>query len=135
MRKIQKQSRGSKRHSKKFPKKIKGRKGRKGSKGSKRKTQLRRTRKKSTLKRRKRQNRSMKGGAIPFSEITSAYGRTMDSVNQALLPVTGDNTPESAVVSSDPTSGHFANSTSFVSDSDVGPDLAGAYSDAYPTTT
>ena len=132
MRKIQKQSRGSKRHSKKFPKKIKGRKGRKGSNGIKRKTQLRRTRKKSTLKRRKRQNRSMKGGAIPFSEITSAYGRAIDSANQALLPITGDNTPESAVVSSDPTSGHFANSTSFVSDSDVGPDLAGAYSDAYP---
>lgn len=132
MRKIQKQSRGSKRHSKKFPKKIKGRKGRKGSKGSKRKTQLRRTRKKSTLKRRKRQNRSMKGGAIPFSEITSAYGRTMDSVNQALLPVTGDNTPESAVVSSDPTSGHFSGSTSFVSDSDVGPDLKTTYDEAYP---
>lgn len=129
MRKIQKQSRGSKRHSKKFPKKIKGRNGRKGSK---RKTQLHRTRKNSTLKRRKRKNRSMKGGAIPFSEITSAYGRAIDSANQALLPITGDNTPESAVVSSDPTSGHFSGSTSFVSDSDVGPDLAGAYSDAYP---
>ena len=114
----------------KSQKKIKGRKGSKASKGGKRKTQVRRA-KKATLKRRKRKKRTMKGGAIPFSEITSAYGRTIDSVNQALLPVTGDNTPESAVVSSDPTRGHFANSTSFVSDSDVGPDLAGAYRDAY----
>ena len=114
----------------KSQKKIKGRKGSKASKGGKRKPQVRRT-KKVTLKRRKRKKKTMKGGAIPFSEITSAYGRTMDSVNQALLPVTGDNTPESAVVSSDPTRGHFANSTSFVSDSDVGPDLAGAYRDAY----
>lgn len=126
MRKVQK----LKRTMRKSQKKIKGRKGSKPSKGGKRKTQVRRT-KKATLKRRKRKTRTMKGGAIPFSEITSAYGRTMDSVNQALLPVTGDNTPESAVVSSDPTRGHFANSTSFVSDSDVGPDLAGAYSDAY----
>jgi hypothetical protein len=123
MRKVQK----LKRTMRKSQKKIKGRK---GSKGGKRKTQVRRT-KKATLKRRKRKKKTMKGGAIPFSEITSAYGRTIDSVNQALLPVTGDNTPESAVVSSDPTRGHFANSTSFVSDSDVGPDLAGAYRDAY----
>ena len=129
MRKVQK----LKRTMRKSQKKIKGRKGSKASKaskGGKRKTQVRRT-KKVTLKRRKRKKRTMKGGAIPFSEITSAYGRTMDSVNQALLPVTGDNTPESAVISSDPTRGHFANSTSFVSDSDVGPDLAGAYRDAY----
>ena len=126
MRKVQK----LKRTMRKSQKKIKGRKGSKASKGGKRKTQVRRA-KKATLKRRKRKKRTMKGGAIPFSEITSAYGRTIDSVNQALLPVTGDNTPESAVVSSDPTRGHFANSTSFVSDSDVGPDLAGAYRDAY----
>lgn len=129
MRKVQK----LKRTMRKSQKKIKGRKGTKPSKGGKRKTQVRRT-KKVTLKRRKRKKRTMKGGAIPFSEITSAYGRTIDSVNQALLPVTGDNTPESAVVSSDPTRGHFANSTSFVSDSDVGPDLAGAYDQAYPPT-
>ena len=131
MRKVQK----LKRTMRKSQKKIKGgRKGSKSSKGGKRKTQVRRT-KKATLKRRKRKKRTMKGGAIPFSEITSAYGRTMDSVNQALLPVTGDNTPESAVVSSDPTRGHFANSTSFVSDSDVGPDLKTTYDEAYPPTT
>lgn len=118
----------------KSQKKIKGRKGSKPSKGGKRKTQVRRT-KKATLKRRKRKKMTMKGGAIPFSEITSAYGRTIDSVNQALLPVTGDNTPESAVVSSDPSRGHFANSTSFVSDSDVGPDLKTTYDEAYEEAT
>ncbi len=127
MRKVQK----LKRTMRKSQKKIKGRK---GSKGGKRKTQVRRT-KKATLKRRKRKKKTMKGGAIPFSEITSAYGRTIDSVNQALLPVTGDNTPESAVVSSDPTRGHFANSTSFVSDSDVGPDLKTTYDEAYEEAT
>lgn len=81
-----------------------------------------------------KRRKSLKGGALPFSELGAVYGRTIDTINQSFLPITGDNTPESRIVSSDPTRGHFTQSNTSISETDVGPDLEKAFSEAYPST-
>lgn len=95
-----------------------------------RKTQLKRNRNKKTnqkkQKKQKRRRRTLKGGANPFSEVSSFPSVFGGQIQNMANTVVGDYTPETTQVSSLPTDQPHLSSGVNVR-IDTGPDLQGVY--------